>query len=125
MIFFFSAKIQASETTLKINIFGDTHICFPSGPVVKNLPAMQETREAPVQSLGGMILWRRKWQPTPVFLPGKFHGQSSLTGYSPWGHRESDTTEQVSMHTHPVFSAPRVEKTVLSSHIFHTLAEII
>ena len=37
---------------------------------------------------------RRKWQPTPVFLPGKFHGQRSLAGYSPWGRKESDTTEQ-------------------------------
>ena len=41
----------------------------------------------------GKIPWRRKWQPTPVFLPGKFHGQSSLVGYSPRGHKESDTTE--------------------------------
>ena len=37
---------------------------------------------------------RRKWQATPVFLPGKFHGQRSLAGYNPWGRRESDTTEQ-------------------------------
>ena len=36
---------------------------------------------------------RRKWQPTPVLLPGKFHGQRSLVGYSPWSHKESDTTE--------------------------------
>ena len=34
--------------------------------------------------------WRRKWQPTPVFLPGKFHGWRSLVGYSPWGHKDSD-----------------------------------
>ena len=40
-------------------------------------------------------LWRRKWQPTPVLLPGKFHGQRSLVGYSPWGCKESDTTEQL------------------------------
>ena len=39
------------------------------------------------------IPWRRKWQPTPVFLPGKSHGQRSLEGYIPWGHKESDTTE--------------------------------
>ena len=39
-------------------------------------------------------LWRRKWQPTPVFLPGKPHGQRSLAGYSPWGRKESDMTEQ-------------------------------
>ena len=35
----------------------------------------------------GKIPWRRKWQPTPVFLPGKFHGQTSLVGYSPWGFK--------------------------------------
>ena len=38
------------------------------------------------------VQWRRKWQSTPVFLPGVFHGQKSLVGYSPWGHKESDTT---------------------------------
>ena len=43
----------------------------------------------------GKILWRRKWQPTPVFLPGKSHGQRSLAGYSLWGHKELDTTEQL------------------------------
>ena len=41
----------------------------------------------------GKIPWRRKWKPTPVFLPGEFHGQRNLVGYSPWGHKESDTTE--------------------------------
>ena len=44
---------------------------------------MQETL---VQSLGQEDPWRRKWQPTAVFLPGKSHGQRSLAGYSPWGH---------------------------------------
>ena len=43
--------------------------------------------------LVGKIPWRRKWQPTPVFMPGKSHVQGSLTGYSPWGRKESDTTE--------------------------------
>ena len=37
--------------------------------------------------------WRRKWQPTPLFLPGESHGQWSLEGYSPWGCKQSDTTE--------------------------------
>ena len=41
----------------------------------------------------GKIPWRMAWQPTPVFLPGESHGQRSLAGYSPWGHKESDTTE--------------------------------
>ena len=39
--------------------------------------------------------WRRKWQPTPVLLPGKFRGLRSLAGYSPWGRKESDTTERL------------------------------
>jgi len=56
--------------------------------IVKNLPAVQETW---VQSL----YWEdpREWQTTPVFLPGKSHGQRSLAGYSPWGHKELDMTE--------------------------------
>ena len=43
----------------------------------------------------GKIPWRRKWQLTPVLLPGKSHGQRSLVGYSPWGHKKSDTTTQL------------------------------
>ena len=43
----------------------------------------------------GKIPWRRKWQPTLVFLPGEFHGQRRLASYSPWGHKESDMTEQL------------------------------
>ena len=42
-----------------------------------------------------MHIYRRKWQPTPVLLPGKFHGQRSLVGYSPWGCKELDTTERL------------------------------
>ena len=61
--------------------------------MVKNLPSLQETW---VQSLGWEDTWRREWQPTPVFLPGQFHGQRSLEGYSLWGQKESDTTEQLS-----------------------------
>ena len=41
------------------------------------------------------ISWRREWQPTPVLLPGKSCGLRSLVGYSPWGRKESDTTEQL------------------------------
>jgi len=41
----------------------------------------------------GKIPWRRAWQPTPMFLPGESQGQRSLSGYGPWGHKESDTTE--------------------------------
>ena len=51
---------------------------------MKKLPEMQETQ---VDPWVGKIPWRRKWQPTPVFLPGKPHGQRSVASYSPWGCR--------------------------------------
>ena len=51
----------------------------------------------------GKISWRRAWQPTPVFLPGESHAQRSLVGYSPWGHKESDTTG-VTAHMHALWS---------------------
>ena len=41
------------------------------------------------------IFWGRAWQPTPVFLPGESHGQRSLAGYSPWGYKESDMSEEI------------------------------
>ena len=46
----------------------------------------------------GKILWRRKWQPTLVLLPGKSHGWRSLIGYSPWGRKNLDTTEWLHFH---------------------------
>ena len=52
-----------------------------------------------VWALGWQIPWSRKWQPALVFLPGKFHGQWSLAGCSPWCRRELDMTEQLSKHT--------------------------
>ena len=56
--------------------------------MVKNLPTMQGIW---VHSLGWEDPWRRAWQPAPVFLPGEFHGQSSLAGYSPWGCKVGHT----------------------------------
>ena len=55
---------------------------------------MQETQEKQVPSLVRKIPWSKKWQPTPVFLPGKFYGQWSLAGT--WGRKELDTAEQYS-----------------------------
>ena len=63
---------------------------FPVAQTVKNLPAMQEPR---VRSLGWEV-------PLAVFLPGEFHGQRSLAGCSPRGHKESDTTERLPHTTH-------------------------
>jgi len=62
--------------------------------VVKNLAANQ-CRTCVFDPGVGKIPWRRKWQPTPVFLPGKSHGWRSLESYSPWGHKELDTTERL------------------------------
>ena len=45
----------------------------------------------------GKVPWRREWVPTPVFLPGKSHGQRSLTDYSPWGSKEPDRTEKLTL----------------------------
>ena len=71
---------------------------FPGGRVVKNLPANAEcTRDAGSTPWVGKMPWRRKWQPVQYSVPRKSHGQRSLVGYSPWGHTESDMTEQ---HAH-------------------------
>ena len=59
---------------------------------------VQEMKAMMVDPWVGKIPWRRKWQPTPVFLPGESHGQRSLVGYSPWGYKESDTTEHACRH---------------------------
>ena len=61
--------------------------------MVKNPLAMQDTQGTQVRSLGQEDPRRKKWQPTSVFLPGKFHGQRDLAGYSPWGHKESDMND--------------------------------
>ena len=67
---------------------------YPGGSLMKNLPA-----NVGDEGDKGWISWSRKWQPTPLSLPGKFLGQRRLEGYSPWSCKESDTTNQLSMHT--------------------------
>ena len=69
--------------------------------MVKNLHANAgEAREHGFNPWVCKIPWRRKQQSTPVFLPGKFHGQRNLVGCSPWGHKEQDMTGQLNTHTH-------------------------
>ena len=68
--------------------------------------------------------WKRKWQATSVFLPGEFHGQRSPMGYSAWGHRESDTTEQLTpshFHFSPFFTQEGHLSVSLSSLLVYTL----
>ena len=76
-----------------------THIYFLRASLVaqrlKCLPPMQETR---VRSLGREDPLEKKMASTPVFLPGESHGRRSLVGYSPWGRKESDTTERLHLH---------------------------
>ena len=69
-------------------------VTFLMAQVVKNLP---HCRRCGFIHLVGKITWRRKRKPTPVFLPGDFHGSRSLAGYSPCSHKESDITEHTSM----------------------------
>ena len=58
---------------------------------------MKETQEMGFHPWVGKTTWSGKWQPAPVFLPGKFHREKGLAGHSPWGPIESNTTEQLSM----------------------------
>ena len=61
---------------------------FPGGSAAKNPPA--NAGYTGLISDSGKITWRRKWQPIPVFLPEKPHGQWSLVGYSPQGCKRQD-----------------------------------
>ena len=80
-----------SDIKIRVNYF---YIYFPGGAGGKK-PACQcrRCKRPGFNSWVGKIPWRRKWQPTPVFLPGESHGQKCLAGYSPWGPKESDMTE--------------------------------
>ena len=71
-------------------VFDDVLMASLVAQTVKNLPAKWEIQ---VRSLGQEDPLEKEWQPTPVFLPGKFHGQRNLVGYLPRDCKESDTTE--------------------------------
>ena len=78
---------------------------FPDGAVVKNpLCQCRRHKRHRFDSWVRKIPWSRKWQPAPVFLPGKSHGARRLAGYSLWGHKESDTTKGLSKRTHRHFA---------------------
>ena len=88
---FFFLVVQKSPLN-----FSTIYYCSTSlvAQMAKNLPAMWETW---VQCLSRIDPLRREWLPTPVFLPGEFHGQRSLVGYGPWGHKESDMAEKLTL----------------------------
>ena len=74
---------------------------FSSGSVVKKKKSACQYRRCSFNPWVRKIPWRRKWQPSPIFLPGKSHGQESLVGYSPWGgerNRHNLATKATTFH---------------------------
>ena len=72
----------------------------------------------------GKIPWRRTQQPTPLSLPGESHGNRSLEGYSPWGHKESDTTEATwQARPHLLSASPNSEQVLHHSGLRITSAQ--
>ena len=101
--FFFSCSVNNDATNISVHsallklfwlIFIRYREGFPCGASGKE-PTCQCRRykRHGFNPSAGKIPQTRKWQPTPIFLLGKFHGQRSLAGYSPWGHKELDMTE--------------------------------
>ena len=82
-------------------------LCFISGPTLSTYPLTGwwprlwriclQCRRPGFDPWIRKTPWRRKWQPTPVFLPGELHRERSLAVCSPWGHKESDTTERLTL----------------------------
>ena len=96
-------KIYGTVFEVNIELFDrDPSPCvgFPGGSVVKNPPANAgDTRDIGLIPGSGRFPWRRKWQPTPVFLPEASHGQRSLADFRQWDHKESNMAERLSTHT--------------------------
>ena len=80
--------------TFSLLMFSLLSLGFPGGAGGKEPACQGRKHKSPsFDPWVRKIPWGREWQPTPVFLSGESHGQRSLAGYSPWGHKESDTTE--------------------------------
>ena len=91
---------------------------------VKNLPAIHKT-QVRFDPWIRKIPWRKEWQPPPGFLPGKFHGQRNLEGYSPWDRKESDTTEWLTLPLKMAsalrelpFCSPTLEVNIISPKVY-------
>ena len=100
---------------------------FPGGLVINNLSACQcrILRRRGFNPWVRNILQRRKWQPTPVFLPGKSHGQRSVADYSPWGHKELDMTECTNMHPYRTLQVLIFKQSYKTAPIWTTWEKIV
>ena len=78
------------------SLWFNSHIHFSGGSDGKSV--CLQCRRLGFTPWVGKIPWQRKGQPTPILLSGKFHGWRNLVGYSPWGRKESDTTERLHFH---------------------------
>ena len=99
----------ATGKSLKLSINEDNNTCLRGITITKSTRTtslVAQTVKVSACNAGdpgsipgvGKIPWRRKWQPTPVFLPGESDGWRSLVGYNPWGHKESDRNEWLHFH---------------------------
>ena len=98
----YDASLETLDIHVYIYVVYGTRTCFPSGSTGKESTCQR--RRCGFNPWARKIPWRRKWKPTPVFLPGKSHGQRRLVGYSPQGcegvgHSDLATKQQQYVHT--------------------------
>ena len=84
--------------------------------MVKNMPVIQEACVILGNPWVWKVPWGREWLPTAVFVPGEPHGQRRLVGHSPWGRRESDTTEQLTLPHFRVHRAGQSRGSAFDGH---------
>ena len=80
----------ARVTGMEFNIF--SKVLKPLG-----FPGSSDVKDSRCNPWVLKIPWKREWLPTPIFLPGESYGERSLVGYSPWGHKESETAKQLTL----------------------------
>ena len=97
------------QNLIKARQFPQRHWGFPGGLDSKESACNAETG---FNSLVGKIPWRRKWHPIPLFLPGEFHGQRNMAGYSPWGPKESGMTKQLKLLLIIIMSTNIISKNI-------------
>ena len=112
VLWFMGSQIVRHDWEIELNWF--TLQSFLNGSAGKESACQCRRQERGFDPWVERIPWKRIWQPTPVCLPEKSHGQRSLTGYSPRGCKELDTPEWLSMHVSTVGNDPFLEKDCIS-----------